>query len=159
MNRIAPFALALLAGCIVNEIAAGAGASRTSPWYETGEVRIARADLIRTIRDLITRNDYVTSKFDADANPIETDWDVHMSPHFRQSFRSKLEIELVPTPGGFNVRTRSWMEINNNSPHPSDPDRAEWVGAGVSDRHEDRINEPAMRFHSMLKIRLFGFNQ
>jgi len=156
---MAPLALALLSGCIVNEIAAGAGANRTSPWYETGEVRIAREDLLRTIRELISRNDYVISNLDTNANQIETDWDVHMSPHFRQSYRSKLEIELVPGPGGFNVRTRSWMEINNNSPHPSDIDRAEWVGAGVSDRHKDRISEPAMRFHSMLKIRLFGLNQ
>ena len=160
MKRVAPFALTLLAGCIVSEIAAGAGASRTSPWYETGQVQKPRTDLARTIRELITRNDYQTPDFDANADTIETSWNTQMSPRFRESFRSKLEIEIVALPnGGFNVRTRSWMEVNNNSTHPSDPDQADWVGAGVADRHKDRINEPAMKFHSMLKLRLFGLNQ
>ena len=32
-------------------------------------------------------------------------------------------------------------------------------GAGVTDRHKDRISEPALRFHNMLKFRLFGLNE
>lgn len=160
MMRLLPAALILLAGCVVNEIAAGAGANRTSPWYETGQVVKPREDLARTVRELITRCGYHTPNFDAAADLIETDWDVKMSPRYRESFRTKLEVEIVPMENrGFNIRTRSWMEVNNNSNHPSDPDRAVWVGAGVTDRHKDRINEPAMRLHSMLKLRLFGLNQ
>jgi len=160
MNRLTPLALLLLAGCLVNEIAAGAGANRTSPWYETGQVLQPRADLTRTVRELIARNDFQIPDFDANADTIETSWNTQMSPRYRESFRTKLEIEIVPLAnGGFNVRTRSWMEVNNNSTHPSDADQAVWVGAGVADRHKDRINEPAMKFHSMLKLRLFGLNQ
>jgi hypothetical protein len=51
------------------------------------------------------------------------------------------------------------MEVNNNGVNPSDPNKAEWVGAGVTDRHKDRISEPALRFHNMLKFRLFGLNE
>lgn len=159
MTRLLPFALALLTGCIVNEVAAGVGANRTSPWYETGPVQKTRAELIGTVRELITRCGYHAPDTGAAAEKIETDWDVKMSPRYRESFRTKLEIEIVPAQNGaLNVRTRSWMEVNNNSNHPSDEDRAVWVGAGVADRHKDRIDEPAMRFHSMLKVKVFGLH-
>jgi len=159
MKHLTASLLLLLSGCVVNEIAAGAGANRTSPWYETGPVQKPREDLVRTIRELITRNGYSVSNFDASAQMIETDWDYQMSPRYRESFRTRLQVEIVPLDGGFNVFTRSWMEVNNTSTHPSDPDRAVWVGAGVTDRHKDQINEAAIKFHSQLKIRLFGLTQ
>ncbi|MBV8881087.1 MAG: hypothetical protein JO332_14050 [Planctomycetaceae bacterium] len=160
MSRVCLIALGLLSGCVVNDVTAGMGAARTSPWYQTGQVIKPREDLARTVRELISKNGYNVPAFDATSEYLETAWDTQMSPRFRESVRTKLEVEILALPnGGFNVRTRSWMEVNNNSTHPSDPDRAVWVGAGVSDRLKDHINEPAMRFHSMLQLRLFGLNQ
>lgn len=158
MKHLAASLLLLLAGCVVNEVAAGVGANRTSPWFETDPVNKSREDLTRTVRELIVRNGY-RAPDSAPDEMIETDWDYQMSPRFRESFRTRLQVEILRADGGYSVRTRSWMEVNNNSRFPSDPDQAVWVGAGVADRHKDQIDEPAIKFHSMLKIRLFGLNQ
>ena len=163
MRRIAPFALALLAGCDVvgpSDFQGAAGAYRTSSWYECDPVKKPREELVRTIRDLITRCGYKAPDTDPDDGFYRTDWDVRMSPRYRESFRTRLDVELVRQESGeYIVRTRSWMEVNNNGVNPSDPNKAEWVGAGVTDRHKDRISEPALRFHNMLKFRLFGLNE
>jgi hypothetical protein len=155
----AALALSLLAGC-VQDIAGAVGANRTSPWYETGDVLKSRDELTKMVRELIDRCGYKVPESQENGDYFVTEWDTRMSPHWRESFRSKLEIEIVSSGNGqFNVHTRSWMEVNNNMVAPSDPNKAEWVGAGVTDRHKDRINEPALRFHNMLKFRLFGLNQ
>ncbi|HLY10009.1 MAG TPA: hypothetical protein VKW04_11950 [Planctomycetota bacterium] len=160
MYRLAALPLALLSACGVHDLEFAAGATRTSPWYETDPIQKPREELTRTVRELITRCGYQAPEVAASANYFVTDWEVRMSAHWHDSFRSKLEIELVPLEkGGFTVRTRSWLEVNNNMFSPSDPNKAEWVGAGVDDRHKDRINEPALRFHSLLKFRIFGLNQ
>ncbi len=167
MSRLAALPLAFLAACGIGEVAGihdldfAAGATRTSPWHVTDEVRTSHEDLARTIRELIVRCGYKLPDSSPADDRYVTDWDVQMSAHWRDSMRSKLEIEILPggTKGTFVVRSRNWMEINNNMLAPSDPDKAEWVGAGVSDQHKDRINEPGLRFHSLLKFRLFGLNQ
>jgi hypothetical protein len=164
MKPLAPLALLLLAACGgglgVSDFAGAAGATRTSPWYESGPVTKPRQELIRTIHDLMTRCGYKPPEVDPADGFYRTEWDVQMSPRYRESFRTRLDVEVVRQDNGdFNVRTRSWMEVNNNGVNPSDPNKAEWVGAGVTDRHSDRINEPALRFHQMLKFRLFGLNE
>jgi hypothetical protein len=161
MNRLAFLLLLPLGGCVVSDFTAGAlAANRCSRWFETGQVRKPREDLARTVRELLTRQGYNTPNFDASSPYIETNWEVNLSPRFREGTRIKLEIEILDLDaGGFNVRTRSWFEVNNEMQHPTDPERAVWVGAGVSDKHRDHIPEPAMRFHSMLQLRLFGLNQ
>jgi hypothetical protein len=160
MKPLASLILALLAGCSVvgpNDFAGAAGANRTSPWYETGQTLKPRDEIEKTVKDLIVRCNYQAPDIDRNGY-VMTDWDVRLSPRWREGFRSRLEVEIVPLDRGFNVRTRSWMEVNNNSVAPSDPNKVEWVGAGVTDRHADRINEAALRFHNMLKFRLFGLN-
>jgi len=163
MNPTAPLALILLAGCSVigpNDFAGAAGANRTSPWYETGEVTKPREELVKTIRELVVRCGYPDPDIDARTESFTTDWNVKLAPTWREGFRDRLEVEIVPLGrGAVTVRCRSWMEVNNNSVAPGDPKRAEWVGAGVTNRHSERINEPGLKFHTMLKFRLFGLNE
>jgi hypothetical protein len=163
MRQSAALALALLAGCSVvgpNDFAGAAGANRTSPWYETGSVTKPREDLAKTVREIVVKCGYPDPDIDVRTETFTTDWVVQLSPRWREGFRSRLEIEIVPLGGGaYNVRSRSWMEVNNNSVAPSDPNKAEWVGAGVTDRHSDRIPEQGLKFYNMLKFRLFGLNQ
>lgn len=161
MKHFACLLVLALAGCVVQDFTAGGlAANRVSDWYETGQVIKPREDLARTIRELLTRQGYVTPDFDEKAERIVTEWDVQLSPRFREGTRTKMEVQIVPLDrGGFNIRSRSWFEVNNEMQNPSIPEKAVWVGAGISDKHKDRIPEPAMRFHSMLRLRLFGLNQ
>jgi hypothetical protein len=162
MKRLALLALPLLSGCfdVSSDEISGLGARRMSSWYETGQVKKPREDLARLVRDLMARQGYNTPDFDEKKEWIETDWDVSLSPRYREGYRTKLQAEILPLgENGYNVRVRSWMEINNASINPSDPARAVWIGAGVSDRHKDRIDEPALKLFSTLRLRLFGLNQ
>jgi len=161
MNRLPLLALPFFFGCSggPDEIS-GIGASRTSSWYETGQVKKPREDLARTVHELMARQGYTVPDFDEKKEWIETEWMVDLSPRWREGTRTKIQSEIVPLgEGGYNIRVRSWMEINNASIFPSDPARAVWIGAGVSDRHKDRIPEPAIKLFITLRLRLFGLNQ
>jgi len=83
MKRIAPFAPPHLACWIIREVAAGAGADRTGPWYENGQILSPRSKPTRALRELITRNEYPAPGFDANADTIETSWNTPRSPRFR----------------------------------------------------------------------------
>ena len=151
--------LLLLGGCSFNDLGAGLMMDKTSDWFHTGQIKKSREDIARTVRELITRQGYVTPDFDASAERIETTWDTHLSVRYREGYRTKIEAEILPVEaGGFNVRVRSTMEINDNDNQVSDPERARWVGAGVSERHKSHIPEPAMKLNLMLKYRFFGLN-
>jgi hypothetical protein len=81
-----------------------------------------------------------------------------MSPRFREGYRSKVEAEIVPLgSGGFNVRVRSTLEINN-SENPDILQRVDWIGAGASEKHKAHIADEALKLHSTLKLRFFGLN-
>ncbi len=162
MKRLPLLALSLLFGCNISssDEISGLGARRMSSWYETGQVKKPREDLARTVRELMARQGYATPTFDEKKDWIETDWIVNLSPRYREGYRTKMQCEIVAdSDGGYNIRVRSWMEINNASINPSDPARAVWIGAGVSDKHKDRIDEPALKLFSTLRLRLFGLNQ
>lgn len=151
--------LPLLGACAADELS-GLGANRTSDWYQTGQVKKSHEDLARTVRDLIARQGYNTPDFDARKGWIESEWDVSLSPRYREGIRTKIQAEIVPMDqGGYNVRVRSWMEINNASINPTDPARAVWIGAGVSDKHKDHVADPALKLITTLRLRLFGLNQ
>ena len=159
MKQVGLLALALLAGCVTDEIS-GMGARRVSSWYDTGQVKKPREDLARTVREMMARQGYNVPDFNEKKGWIESDWVVSLSPRYREGYRTKIQAEIEPMDdGGYNVRVRSWMEINNASINPSDPERAVWIGAGVSDKHKDRIAEPALKLFSTLRLRLFGLNQ
>src|SRR5262245_30603894 len=135
MKHPALLLLVVTAGC-GGQSAWGLMAERTSEWYETGTVRKSKEDVVRTVRELILRSGYQTPEFDS-ADRLETGWDTRMSTRWREGYRTKLEAEILPAEaGGFNVRIRSTMEINENEGHPAIPERAQWVGAGISDKHK-----------------------
>jgi hypothetical protein len=156
MDRTAVLLLALLAGC--GQTPWGLMADRTSDWYETGQVRKSKADIARTVRELILRQGYQTPEFDVE-DRLETAWDVRLATRWREGVRSKLEAEILPhESGGFNVRVRCTMEVNENQSQPGIAERAQWVGAGVSEKHKVRIPEPAIKIQTQLKNRFFGLN-
>jgi hypothetical protein len=140
MKRIAWMVLPLLAGC--GEFIGGSmGAEATSNWYETGQVRKNRDEI------------------DAEQERIETSWDARYSPRWREGYRTKLEAEILPlAAGGFNIRVRSSMEVNDNMNSAAIPERAKWVGAGVSEKHKPHIPDMAIKVHTLLKNRFFGLN-
>ena len=159
MSRLMLPLLAFLAGCQVtslSDVFNGGAASKTSSWMETGEVRKSRAEVARTVREQLVRQGYPESDFVDDR--IETPWDVHDSPRFREGYRTKVEAEILPLgTGGFNVRVRSTMEINN-SQSTSAYGKADWIGAGASEKHKDHISDEALKLQSTLKLRFFGLN-
>ena len=159
MNRIAWMVLTLLPLCGCGIIGGSLGAESTSDWYETGQVRKNRDDIVRIIRELLLRQGYLTAEFDAAQVRAETSWDARYSPRWREGYRTKLEAEILPLDsGGFNIRVRSTMEVNDNESSAAIPERAKWVGAGVSEKHKPRIPDQAIKLHMLLKNRLFGFN-
>ncbi|MBI3856056.1 MAG: hypothetical protein HY293_10245 [Planctomycetes bacterium] len=160
MTRFAWLLLPLLSTSCLSDILGGSmGADRTSNWYETGVVRKPREELARNVKELLLRHGFQTAEFDAANERVETSWDVRLSTLWREGYRTKVEVEILPGDlGGFNVRVRSTMEINDNEKSPAIPERARWVGAGVSDKHKSRIPDTAIKINTLLKNRFFGLN-
>ena len=112
---------------MLNSLLSGMASERTSEWFETGQVRKSREDIARAVRELIVRQGYEAPDFDASADRIETSWDTHLSIRFREGFRTMIEAEILPVEaGGFNVRVRSTMEINDNDLQCNIAERAAW---------------------------------
>jgi len=157
MNRITWMILPLLSACS-GWIGGSMYAERTSDWYETGQVRKSRDEIARTVRELLLRQGYQTAEFDAAQERAETCWDTRISTRWREGTRTKLEAEILPVAsGGFNVRIRSTMEINN-SEYGNMAEKADWIGAGASEKHKAHIADEAVKIHSTLKLRFFGLN-
>ena len=71
-----------------------------------------------------------------------------------------VEVEFVSAPsGGYRIRVRSTLEVNENQSRAHEPGPGDLVGAGVSEKHKTHIPEPAMcGWNTMLKLRFFGMN-
>ncbi|HEV3026645.1 MAG TPA: hypothetical protein VG457_03690, partial [Planctomycetota bacterium] len=96
-QRYAWLVLPFLGGCFVNQVTSfGIMAERTSAWYETGAVQKPLPEIARTVHEAILRQGYATPNFDERTGRIETDWNTIMSPMFRESVRSMIEVEIVP---------------------------------------------------------------
>ncbi len=150
--------LPALAAC--GNITHAFGLERTSEWYTTPPVHKPSPEIARVVRELVTRQGYDTPGFDPDASRIETAWDTHLSPRYREGYRTMIEAEILPAEGGAHtVRVRSSMEVNNNDTQGNIAERAEWVGAGISEKHKPMIPGPAIHLYTSLKLRLFGLNQ
>jgi len=160
MNRIAWMVLPLLTlGACSGFLGGSLGAESTSDWYETGQVRKSRDELIQVVRELLLRQGYLIAELDASQERVETSWDARYSTRWREGYRTKLEAEILPrASGGFNVRIRSTMELNDNDNSAAIPERAKWVGAGVSEKHKPHIPDQAIKVHMLLKNRFFGLN-
>ena len=159
MTRLAWALFLLGSGCSMNSTPFGIGAQRTSDWFETGKVMKSRQDIASTIEQLLQRQGYRLEPQDGSGTRFETDWDTHLSTHWREGYRVKIEAEILPLEDGcFNVRVRSSMEINDTSTSPGIAEQAAWVPAGVSDKHKDRIGLSALQIRTQLKTRFFGLN-
>ena len=147
----------LLGGCWFLDMAAPITGG-TSDWYYTGPVRKSRQEIYKTVVTTVRRQGFQISSRDPDLSRLETDWDVHMSIHWRNGFRTMLEVELIPEAGGMvNVRMRAIRDINDNSSNPIIESRARWIPAGMSEKQNSRIPVPAMRLHQSLKLTFFGY--
>ncbi|HVE41957.1 MAG TPA: hypothetical protein VNM14_18830 [Planctomycetota bacterium] len=156
MSRLTLLLLVSLAGCTVSDILNGGATVKTSSWLETGEVRKSREDVARTVREQLVRLGYPPTEFVDDH--LETPWDVHLSPRYREGYRTKVEAEILTLgPGAFNVRVRSTMEINNSQTEGGS-EKADWIGAGASEKHKAHIADEAVKLNSTLKLRFFGLN-
>lgn len=160
IRRSSWLVLPLLGGCFLNRFTPfGLMPDRTSDWFATGTVNKPLPELAQEVRDLVLKLGYSIPSFDAQSGRIESDWDVRLSPEWREGTRSMVEVEISPAPsGGYAVRVRSSLEVNENQSKPMNADGATWVGAGVSEKHKAHIPEPAMRLNTMLKLRFFGMN-
>jgi len=158
--RIAGMVLLLLPLSACSGFIGGSmAAESTSDWYETGQVRKNRDEIVRIVRELLLRQGYLTAEFDVTQERAETSWDARYSTRWREGYRTKMEAEILPlASGGFNVRVRSSMEVNDNANSAAIPERAKWVGAGVSEKHKVHIPDQAIKVHMLLKNKFFGLN-
>jgi hypothetical protein len=158
MTRLMLILLPLLTACS-GFLGGSMAAESTSEWYETGQVRKNRDEVLRIVRELLLRQGYLTAEVDPTQARVETGWDARYSTRWREGYRTKLEAEILPLDsGGFNVRVRSTMELNDNDSAPAIAERAKWVGAGVSEKHRPHIPDQAIKVHMLLKNRFFGLN-
>jgi hypothetical protein len=151
--------LPALAGCMFWRLADPLAATSSSDWLETGPVRRSKEDVAQTARDCLLRAGYPLPPFDPAATEIETDWITHLAPQWRDGFRTRVDVELVPlSEGAINVRIKSYREINDEGKWPMIAEKATWIGASIDDRHKQFIPEPALKLQQQLKLKFFGLN-
>jgi len=154
MRQAAFLLLAAPAGCW---LPAYSIASNASEWVEIPNVARPPADVVRLAREVLSRQGYRLLPETPGALGLESDWDVHLSSHWRDGFRTKIEVEVEASAGGRAlVRIRDRREFNDNAKTPMNPDAASWMGASMDDKHQRRMGEPAMRVRQLLKVKLEG---
>ncbi|HYF01618.1 MAG TPA: hypothetical protein VEJ18_22035 [Planctomycetota bacterium] len=149
MRIFVAFLPALLSGCLVPEVFG----TSASEWYTVGPVRRPTEEVVQLTRDTVARS-YRLLPMEPGAARLETDWDVHMSSHWREGFRTKIEVEFERhDSGGVLVRIRSYREINDNARNPAIQEQAKWIAAEVDEKHKDKVSEPALRLRQLLKFK------
>ena len=138
-----------VSGCLVPEVFG----TSASEWLTVGPVRRPAEEVVQITRDVVARS-YQLLPSEPGESRLETDWNVHMSSHWREGFRTKLEVEFERhDSGGILVRIRSYREINDNARNPVIQEQARWIGAEVDEKHKDKVSEPALRLRQLLKIK------
>lgn len=152
MIRLALALLPLNAGCFMMQLIQPIMATSAGSWLETEPVRRDAGDLSLLTRDLAIRQGYKVSDF-RPGEGFETEWDAHLSPHWRDGFRTKLEVIFQKrSDGALVVRVRSHREFNENGRQPMLLDKAEWMGATIDEKQSQLINEPAMKLRMSLNL-------
>jgi hypothetical protein len=132
-------------------------AESTSGWLETGPVKRPRQEVVRETRDLVARQGYGILVCDEAKGWLETDWITQLSSHWREGYRTMVEVEFVPSPGAAtNVRVRSRRQVNDEAGNPMSLEKARWISAGFDEKQKPKIPEPAMRIHQLLRFKLLG---
>ena len=154
MKRAVLLLLAAPAGCWVPAYAVASG---TSEWVEIPNVAKTPAEVVRLAREVLSRQGYRLTPDTPGDLGLESDWDVHLSSHWRDGFRTKVEVRVEGSANGRSVvMIRDRREFNDNAKTPMNPDAASWVGASVDDKHKARLGEPSMRVRQLLKVKLEG---
>jgi hypothetical protein len=148
--------LPLLGGCFMLNVASPVlGTSATSDWYEVTPVGKPAPEVMEIARETVRRSGFAVLPADG-TNRIFTEWLVELSTHWRQGFRTKLELEVVKLDGspGLKVRIRGTRDVNDNIRNPSNAADAEWIGATFDEKQKERIGEYALRVQQILKFKL-----
>jgi hypothetical protein len=149
--------LLLPGGCFLLETSMELAGSTPSDWYEIGPVKKPLEVVTQTTHDLITRQGYKVAEFNSKALELETEWKAELSPHWREGFRTMIEVEFEDMGDeGIKVSLRSYRQFNDESKQPMVLEEANWLDAGIDQRHAEKIPNPAMRLHFMLKHKLVG---
>lgn len=132
-------------------------ASSASEWYEIPNVAKPPEEVVRVAREVLTRQGYrLLPATPADLG-LESEWDTHLSSHWKEGFRTKVYVEVERLQGGRSrVKIQSYREYNDNAKAPMNLDSAQWIGASVDDKHKTKLGEPAMRVRQLLKLKLEG---
>jgi hypothetical protein len=127
-----------------------------SDWYEAGPARKPLDEVVAATKEIVLRQGYKILPIDPASPRLETAWDEHLSPHWREGYRTRVEaeFEVLPGGGGVLVRVRSAREINNEAGTPTISDRAQWISAHLDDKQKPKIAEPAIKIRQLLKFKL-----
>lgn len=156
MARFAWAPLLALGGCSMGG-ALGTLMGAASDWYEVGPVRKPLPELMETTRLYLVQSGYVVTRMDAVERWLQTEWDVHLNTHWREGFRTKVDVEFPEQPDGSTlIRIRSSREVNTEDVAPMQADRARWMSAATDDKQKPLIPEPAIKLRQQLKIKFFG---
>src|SRR5262245_43746494 len=140
--RILPWTLLpLVGGCFMLGVTAPAmGVSSASEWYEVSPISRPAPEVMDIARETVRRSGFTLLPSDA-TDRIFTEWRVELSAHWRQGFRTKLELETVKVEGspGLKVRVRGIREVNDNARNPSNAAEANWISAAFEEKQKDRI--------------------
>lgn len=153
-------ALVLLGGCFLLDIAEPIAATAASDWYEVGPILKPAEEVLQAARQIVARQGYTIVEPSSDPQAFETDWSVQLSAHWREGYRTRVEVRVVPAePRGVLARVRSFREFNDNAREPMSLEKASWTGASIDPRHAERISEPAVRVAHLLRFSYFGVHQ
>lgn len=149
----------LLGGCFFLQIFEAATLSNVSEWYEIPRVKRPLEEIAQCTYDILARDGYKMPRFDPRGHMLETEWDVHLSSIFRQGFRQKVEVVFQPVSDrSYNVRFRSYREVNDDPKFPMMADRAVWMGATIDTKQGEQIPDPAIRLKQLLRYKIYGMS-
>lgn len=148
-------ALSLPGGCFMYDLSSPVLGTNTHDWYEVAPVTKPLPEVLEIAREAVRRSGFTLLPPDTTSR-IFTEWIVQLNSHWREGFRTKLEVEVVKREagGGLAVRIRGVREINEDAKYPTNPARAHWINASLDDKQKEKIPEYAMRVHLVLKRKL-----
>lgn len=144
----------LVAGCSMASVTAPVLGTAYSDWYEVEPVMKPLPVVMEIARTEVQHAGFTLLPDDGTSR-IYTEWIVQLSGHWREGFRTQLEVEVVPRqPRGFKVRVRGIREVNDAMRNSGKLDAAEWINASLADKQKPLIPEYAIRVSQILKLKL-----